>query len=175
MLKFGIVTQVDPAKARVRVKFEEDDVVSDWLPVIQQGALKNKAYTLPDTNEQVACLMDAHAENGVCVGSTYNQTDEPGFTSADKYGVKFESGDEIVYDRATRKYRVKTNNGLFELSNSGPTLKKGSESLKQIMLDLIDQILAETHPTTGAGPSGTPINSPAYIAIKTRVNNFFEA
>lgn len=173
MLRFGTVSEINAAKGLVRVRFEEDGIVSGWLPMVQSGTLKNKSYALPDETEHVACLMDEHAENGVVVGCLYNSQDTPGFSSRDKVGVKFESGDEIVYDRDARAYLVKTAGTELKITPGGPTLKKGGESLKAILVDLLAQILAETHPTA-VGPTGPPINSAAYVAIKTRIENFFE-
>lgn len=174
MLRFGTISEVNAAKGLVRVRFEEDDIVSDWLPMVQSGTLKNKAYALPDENEHVACLMDEHAENGVVVGCLYNSTDTPGYSSRDKVGVKFENGDEIVYDRAARAYLVKTDTTELKISENGPTLKKGGESLKEILIDLLTQIMSETH-NTGVGPTSPPINLAEYTAIKDRISAFFEA
>lgn len=174
MLRFGTISKVNAAKGLAKVNFAEDEMESFWLPIVNKGSLKNKDYSIPDVGEHVVCLMDEHAENGAILGAIYNTKDTPGYSSQDKVGVKFDSGDEIVYDRSARKWRVKTNNGLIEVSDSGPTLKKGSESLKQILLDLLDQILVETHPTP-AGPSSVPTNSAAYTAIKSRINDFFES
>ena len=43
-LKYGIVSDIDAAKGLARVKFEEDEIVSDWLPVwaTAQGAAPSK-------------------------------------------------------------------------------------------------------------------------------------
>lgn len=41
---------------------------------------------------------------------------------------------------------------------------------KQIMIELIDAILQETHPT-GTGPSGPPINSNTFIKIKNKISS----
>lgn len=106
MLRFGIIDQVDPSKAKVRVRFEEDDIVSDWLPVAQTGSLKNKAYHLPDIGEHVVCLMDKHNEAGAVMGAIYNTQDTPGFDTSDKVGMKFEDGTEIYYDRGANEYVV---------------------------------------------------------------------
>lgn len=106
MLKFGIVDQVNPQKGLARVRFEEDNIVSDWLPVTQTGSLKNKAYHLPDIGEHVACLTDERAEAGVIVGAIYNSQDTPGFNTADRVGMKFEDGTEIYFNRASKEYIV---------------------------------------------------------------------
>lgn len=48
-----------------------------------------------------------------------------------------------------------------------------NESLKELIADLISAIKAITV-TTGTGPSGVPINIADFIAIETRLDNFFE-
>lgn len=55
-------------------------------------------------------------------------------------------------------------------SKNGVVLKRGSESLKKIISDLLDSILQMTV-TTGVGPSGTPINFAQFEQLKSRLNN----
>lgn len=35
IVRVGVVMSVDEAKCRVRVKFPDEDITSDWLPVLQ--------------------------------------------------------------------------------------------------------------------------------------------
>jgi len=174
MLKFGIVDQIDAQKGRARVRFEEDNIVSDWLPVAQTGSLKNKAYHLPDIGEHVCCVMDQHAEAGAILGAVYNSQDATPYSSADKFGTKYESGDEFSYDRAARKLLQKINTVEFSLEQDGPTLKKGADTLKTILVELLDILIAHTHPT-GTGPSGPPVQVPNLTSNKTKVQNFFKS
>jgi len=175
MLRFGIISSVDADKGLVRVKFDEDDIVSGWLFVPFARTKKDKFFSLPDVNDHVACLMDENAEWGVVLGCIYSKVDLPGAVKgADKIGVEFESGDRIEHDRSGRFLRVLMGDAEIKVSQNGPTVKKASESLKTILSDLVTAILAETH-MTADGPSGTPINVAQYNAIKTRINNFFEA
>lgn len=174
MLRFGIIDQVDAAKGRVRVRFEEDDILSDWLPMMQSGTLKNKNYSMPDVNEHVVCLMDERAENGAVLGAVYNNQDTTPYTSANKFGTKYENGDEFSYDRAARKLLQKINTVEFSLESDGPTLKKGAETLKSILVELLDILIEHTHPT-GTGPSGPPVQATNLTANKNKINNFFKA
>jgi len=93
MLRYGTVAETKPGFARV--KFEEDGIVSFWLPVLQAKTQKDKFYFMPDVNEFVACLMDAQAEDGVVLGALYNDEDLPTLT---KTGVTFSDGTSITYD-----------------------------------------------------------------------------
>ena len=41
MLRFGIVSQIDPINVQARVSFEDDESTSFWLPVLQTKTLKD--------------------------------------------------------------------------------------------------------------------------------------
>jgi hypothetical protein len=72
--------------------------------------------------------------------------------------------------------RIGKSNQLFVINYSDVqlfTLKSQNESLKQLLIDLLDAINQITV-TTGTGPSGVPINAPAFTAIKQRLNNIFK-
>jgi phage baseplate assembly protein V len=174
MLRFGIIDEIDAPKARVRVRFEEDELKSDWLPMMQTGSLKNKGYSLPDVGEHVACMMDERSENGVCMGAVYNQTDTPAFNSADKFGTQYDNGDEFSYDRSVRLLRQKIQNVELNLEADGPTLKNGANTLKSLMVELLDILIVHTHPT-GVGPSGPPTEVPLLNANKTKFSTFFKS
>ena len=46
MLRFGIVSQINPITVEARVNFEEDESTSYWLPVLQTKTLKDKFYAI---------------------------------------------------------------------------------------------------------------------------------
>ena len=48
MLKFGVVTNINPLTAKARVQFADDDITSFWLPVLQQKTNKDKFYSMVD-------------------------------------------------------------------------------------------------------------------------------
>jgi phage baseplate assembly protein V len=107
MLRFGTITEVKPEKGLARVQFAEDEITSAWLPIVQDNTLGDKNYRGMKVDEHVACLMDEHAENGVIVGAIYNKKDTPAY-SGEKVGVKFEDGTEVVYDKSTSTYTIKS-------------------------------------------------------------------
>lgn len=171
MLKFGTITETDPPKGRVRVEFKDDGIVSDWLPIAYAGTSKKKVTVTPDKGDSVACLMDENCEAGVVVGAIYNSKTQPAGAGQDIVAIEFDSGDRIEFDKAARKFEVKTGNKTFKQDQTGFELGSGSDSLGQCLIDLIDQIMIETHPETGTVTS-TPVNAPAYAAIKARLQQF---
>lgn len=170
-LRFGIVSEMDTARGFVRVDLDEDSIVTDWLPVSQPRAMSDKFFTLPEVGELVWCVLDDNVERGVVGGALYNAKDIPiEGQGAQLSAVEFSDGSRFEYDKESGKYTAKVGTTEQNLTANGHTIKRGSESLKSILEDLIDAILTETHPT-GTGPSGTPINAATYTAIKNRIPN----
>lgn len=170
MIRYGIISEVDPATGKVRVKFEEDGIATAPLPVIFPATSGDEYFILPDLNTQVAVLMDQHAEDGVVLGALYNANKKPSQGATDKAYIKFKDGTLIMYDRAAHKYTVTMDTVTYEISRSGFAIKRGDETLKKLLSDLMDKVVAITVPTP-SGVSGTPINATEIAAIKARLPN----
>lgn len=99
-LKYGIVTEVDATKGLARVRFDDDeDMVSDWLPMMQAKTLVDKFMIFYDINEHVVCLMDENCEEGVIIGAIYSQNELPDGGAAKKIRVKLAGNLSVEYDR----------------------------------------------------------------------------
>lgn len=106
MLRFGIVTQINPITAQARVSFGDDASVSYWLPILQTKTLKDKFYIMPDINEQVVCLMDKNSEDGVILGSIYSNVDKPILNSEKQIAINLENGSHINANKETNTLTV---------------------------------------------------------------------
>ena len=106
MLRFGIVSQIDPIKVQARVSFEDDESTSFWLPIIQTKTLKDKFYAMPDIGEQVACLMDENSEDGVILGAIYSTEDVSTTQSEKQLSVNLEDGSYINADKENQTLTV---------------------------------------------------------------------
>nr|BDD45780.1 hypothetical protein 2 [bacterium] len=104
MFKDGIVYDIDPKTARVRVTFPDlDNMVSGWLPVIMSFTLDDKDYRLPVKNSLVTCIMDENFEDGRVIGSIYSEADPPPVEDANKFVKLFADGTKIEYDKSEHK------------------------------------------------------------------------
>lgn len=121
MLKFGIVTTINPLTAKARVQFSDDDITSYWLPVLQQKTLKDKYYSMVDIGEQVACLMDENSEDGVILGAIYTNLNSVPGISQNQHLIKFEDGSFIEYNKETQMLTIvaKTLNVVADIINTG--------------------------------------------------------
>lgn len=106
MLRFGIVSQIDPINVQARVSFEDDESTSFWLPIIQTKTLKDKFYSMPDIGEQVACLMDENSEDGVILGAIYSTEDVSTTQSEKQLSVNLEDGSYINADKENQTLTV---------------------------------------------------------------------
>ena len=106
MLRFGIVSQIDPINVQARVSFEDDESTSYWLPILQIKTLKDKFYAMPDIGEQVACLMDENSEDGVILGAIYSTEDVSATQSEKQLSVNLEDGSYINADKENQTLTV---------------------------------------------------------------------
>lgn len=118
-MKIGIVTAIDQATCKCRVKFaDQDGMESFWLPVLHHKTGQDKSYWMPDLNEHVCCLLDDNAEFGCILGAIYSDADQPPVASQDKCHVKFKDGTTIEYDRAAHLLKADVK-GDVELVTTG--------------------------------------------------------
>lgn len=102
LIRVGIVSSVDGAKATVRVTFpDKDNKVSYDLPVLQQG---NGSYWMPAPGEQAVCVfLPNGSEQGFCLGTIYSDPSPPPVSDpmtkvihAGKLQIQAESGTELA-------------------------------------------------------------------------------
>lgn len=100
--RFGVVAEVDAARARVKVRLpEQADLLTTWIPVASPLAHQDRVLALPRVGAQVALLTDAQCEDGVCLGSIYSNPDPvPADTDGQQFGVWYEDGTVVRYDQA---------------------------------------------------------------------------
>ena len=155
MLRFGIVSQINPLLCQARVNFGDDDSTSYWLPVLQTKTLKDKFYSMPDINEQVVCLMDQNSEDGVILGAIYSNADKPAVTSEKQLSVNFENGSQINANKETDTLTIIFQNIKFvgDITHEGIlTNTKGIKSnaditdKKSSMQSMRDTYNSHTHP-----------------------------
>lgn len=106
MLRFGIVSQINPISVQARVSFEDDESTSFWLPVLQTKTLKDKFYSMPDIGEQVVCLMDENSEDGVILGAIYSTEDIAVAQTEKQLAMNLEDGSYINADKEAQTLTV---------------------------------------------------------------------
>lgn len=107
-VRYGVVSSVHPEVHAVRVAFEdEDNKVSDLLPVLVVGASKNQDFALPDIGDKVVCLFLSNGVSaGFCIGSVYSQTNLSPHKNVDVRSIRFEDGTVISYDRKKHLFTI---------------------------------------------------------------------
>lgn len=136
MLRFGNITEFDPAKGYARVRFLDDEIVSDWLQVIVSNSLQNKYFHSFDVNEQVACLMDENLEDGVVLGAVFSDSISPDGGSKDIVRVKFSDDSSIEYNRATHEYNIDIKGKINIKSDSEVNIETQVAKIDAEMVDI---------------------------------------
>ena len=165
MLKFGIVTNINPTLAQARVQFADDDILSYWLPILQQKTQKDKFYAIPDIGEHVACLMDDNSEEGVILGAIYSALDSTPASSKTQLMIKFEDESFIQFDKTTGILTLKFN-GIDVISDINQTGKLQNSAGIISAADVSDntssmQVIRDKYnPHTHVGNMGSPTSAP---------------
>lgn len=136
MLRFGNISEIDPAKCYARVTFLDDGIVSDWLQIVVMGAISNEFFHIFDINEQVACMMDENSEEGVILGAVFNDRKSPSLGGTDIVSVKFSDNSSIEYNRSTHEYNINVS-GNINISSSGETMISSS-SVVMVQAEMVD-------------------------------------
>lgn len=165
MLRFGIVSQINPVLAQARVNFADDESTSYWLPIIQSKTMKDKFFVMPDIGEQVACLMDENSEDGVILGAIYSSVDLPVVTSEKQISVNLENSSLINIDKETNTLTITFENinlngninhtGML-INTDGITSQADITDKTSSMQSMRDTYNAHNH----TGNQGSPTSSP---------------
>lgn len=165
MLRFGIVSQINPVLAQARVNFGDDDSTSFWLPILQTKTLKDKFYSIPDVGEQVACLMDENSEDGVILGAIYSSEDTPVITSEKQISLNLENNALINIDKETNTLTItfqninlngNINHSGMLINTDGITSQADITDKKSSMQTMRDIYNPHTH----TGNQGSPTSKP---------------
>ncbi len=94
----GIVSEVDDKKGWARCQLPDLGVETYWLKVLQRNTLDNKAYWMPDINEQVMMICDENLEEGCILGAIYSEADTPPVDTREKYHVAWKTDPESFFE-----------------------------------------------------------------------------
>lgn len=101
MLKFGKISDIDASKGFAKVNFDDDGIVSQWIPIAVAKSKNDSFSFMFDVDEHVACLMDERCEQGIVIAAIYDKNKQPDGGNKDKIRVKFSDGASVEYDRST--------------------------------------------------------------------------
>ena len=99
LIRIGTVSDVDYAKARIRVQIAE--IRTDWVPWIEARAGTDVSWWAPEPGEQVMVLSPGgDTAQAVALPALFRAAAPPPADTADKRRVTFADGASVEYDRA---------------------------------------------------------------------------
>lgn len=138
MMKIGIVTQLDPATARARVKFPEDDTFTEteepgiesyWLQVTHRWTTETKEFSMPAVGSQVVCLMDENLEFGVILAGLYSDADPRPAAPNTSVHLEFSDGTILEYDPAAHLLKADVQGDVEVTATGAATIKAAGITL----------------------------------------------
>lgn len=104
LILFGEVCQINPKKHTCRVYFEDLNVTTSELPISTGGGTRNRKRDLPNLGDQaVVALIAPSLSDGVVLGFTYNDKDEPPEGDENIDSTTYPDGTVISYDSKAHK------------------------------------------------------------------------
>lgn len=104
VLRIGKVSAVDGVSCSARVTFsEQENLVSQWLPVLVIGSKETRGYWVPEVDTQVLCVFLPNTsgqglKEGFIIGAFYSDVDTPVESDPDVRSVTFVDGSHVRYD-----------------------------------------------------------------------------
>ena len=176
MLRFGIVSQINPITVQARVSFEDDESISFWLSILQTKTLKDKFYIMPDIGEQVACLMDENSEDGVILGAIYSSEDVPIVNSEKQISLNLENNSLINIDKETNTLTITFENINLNgnINHTGKLINTDGITSQTDITDKtssIQVIRGKYNSHTHTGNQGKPTSSPQQPMLERKNMN----
>jgi len=157
MYREGRVAELDYERGRARVRFDEDDLTSPWLAVLQRNAAPggNRDQAWPEVDEIVAVVLDEHGDKGVVLGAIYSEQHKPAGASADVRRVTFGDDGAVQYDRA--QHRLTADVQEFHVGAGASKLTRE------------DRVVAALNALKSAIQGGVPIAMDGGVGLQTTI------
>lgn len=153
------VLSVNDADCTVEVEFDGGGTIDDvQLRSVVKGG--NKVVLLPKPNSTVLI-------------SSINKSGEYYVVAVEEITGIATVIDDVKIDVTGTEATTKIKTVTYTIDEDGFLMKKGTETMKKIMDDLLNGIQQLTV-NTNVGPSSVPINVATFAAIKLRVDQFFK-
>lgn len=143
-IRVGTVAELDPAKARVRIK--SGKLTTGWLPWTVGRAGPDRQWSAPEVGEQVIIAAPSgDLTQAIVLGSLYQKKHPAPGDSADNTITEWGDGAKLSYDRASHTYTLTVPAGGTINLNSGGTQFSITDSSVTMKTQRFLVDAAETH------------------------------
>lgn len=107
MIKFGEVTSIFPEKGTVKVTFQDLNIPSAELYVLQGRTFETKKYSIPKIGEVGICIFPENSYTGFYLGGAFNEVEKiPSLAGENIEMTLFKDGTIISYDENSSKLYI---------------------------------------------------------------------
>lgn len=150
VLRFGTVTEVDNATARVRVDI--GGLVTDWVPWLTSSAGQDRAWRPLDVGAQVALASPGDPSQGVVVGQLWQDAHPANGNTAKDSRLTFKDGTVIEIDRdASVLNLTMAAAGTLNATISGTKIEASASHIKFTVGGVVMEITSSGIAITGGG------------------------
>ena len=119
MIRYGTVSSIFPEKGTIKVTFEDIDIPSVEIPVLQGRTEGTKHYSFPKIGEVGICVFPENTFNGFYLGSGYDEaTPVPAGAGTGVEITVFNDGTIISYDENNSKLYINCKNQIEIVAQS---------------------------------------------------------
>jgi len=175
---YGIVTALDYATNRVRVRLpERDDIETYWLHVPQTNTVGvQRRAILPAVGEQVAVLLDDDGSGGTLQGGVYHTGNPPPVTDPDTEYVRFADGASVTYNQATHAFTLEGAVSVTVIANTvlvqaaSATVQADAVTLDAAQTSCTGNLTVTGSLTMGAGASGATATMNGNVQVNGNIH-----
>ena len=119
MIRYGTVSSIFPEKGTIKVTFEDINIPSVEIPVLQGRTDGTKHYSFPKIGEVGICIFPENTFNGFYLGSGYDEaTPIPNGAGEGIEITVFNDGTIISYDENNSKLYINCQNQIEIIAQS---------------------------------------------------------
>ena len=167
MIRYGTVSSIFPEKGTIKVTFEDIDIPSVEIPVLQGRTEGTKHYSFPKIGEVGICVFPENTFNGFYLGSGYDEaTPVPAGAGAGVEITVFNDGTIISYDENNSKLYINCKNQIEIVAQSIKIKCPKTKIVGDIDIDGSVNIKGKLDASEDVTASGISLKSHSHSKVK---------
>lgn len=171
MIRYGKVTSIFPKKGTIKVTFEDINIPSVEIPVLQGRTEKTKHYSFPKIGEVGICIFPENTFNGFYLGSGYDEaTLIPNGAGEGIEITVFNDGTIISYDENNSKLYINCKNQIEIIAQSIKIKCPKTQVIGDINIEGFVNIKGKLEASKDVTASGISLKEHLHSGVKAGVD-----
>ncbi len=150
-LKKAIVIERDPEKMRVKARIEDEDATdSYWLDLTARSSSSTKSFDMPDQGDEIWAIVDPKGEEGIVMGSRYNDKETP----------PRDTNDDMSYEGPWGSFHLNKASGELSITLTNLNLQIDTITINGQRIEHNGKNIGHDHTHGGIVPGGSDTDIP---------------